>query len=198
MLKLKKDEKIEGPINENNDEHVIMNRDLSLTNSYNPYEVTFSPGIDKTLISSKSSKSSNEYVRIDNLKNVLHVEEEIYGQYIKQSEGTVITKAVNVLKKIKEKIITLLLILLPPLSSLKRKKLLRKNKLDNKSRKALEQFKQLAALYIMYCHTEDEIIAYEFAFDKLYYDMVTYSMKNGYDEEFFKRKINEFITIFEP
>ncbi|MCD6227839.1 hypothetical protein J7J90_05090 [Candidatus Micrarchaeota archaeon] len=155
-------------------------------------DVTFPPGIEDTLLSSKTDKKFN----FDTVENILKIEKEEYPEdVIANNEQTFVANIMSFINSIKEKIITLFLILLP---SHRKKGKFRKNKLGSKSRKALEQFKQLASLYAMYCSTEEELMAYEFAFDKIYYDLMTHSINNGYDEDYVVDKMTEFISVFEP
>ena len=159
-------------------------QDLSIS------EVSISPGAEETIIASKGEKRQ---LNAEVAESIMKVEEDLYS--VKNTEKTFVVRAKEVMGKIKDKLIALFLLLFP---NAKRPAKLRKDRLDSKAKKSLGQFKELASLYVMYCQTDDEMLAYEFAFDKIYFDLVTYSEQNGYDEKYFSSKMTEFINIFEP
>lgn len=166
---------------------------LSVDNLQKDIEnVSFTTGIEHTLV---SGKLNGNYLEPESLATLLKVQNELYApEHI--TEQTVIGNFYTALQKIKDKIIALILAFFP--SKRSRKSRFRKNKLSPKSKRMLGCFKDLAGMYVMYCHSDEEITAYEFAFSKMYYDLVTNSKNKGYDKKFFSDKMDEFISVFEP
>jgi uncharacterized phage infection (PIP) family protein YhgE len=153
-------------------------------------EVIFSPDIEQTILASKKESTD---LNTEVVQHIMKIEDDVYS--IKNSEETVVDKFNNFILKVYDKLVELFLILMPSKS---KKTAFRKNKLDSNTKKALEQFKQLASFYIMYCNTDEELMAFEFAFDKTYHDIITHSKCYGYDEGYFKIKLDDFISVFEP
>ncbi len=168
-------------------ERELKKPDISIMGALKHIE--FSPGIEQTII---ASTSSSQYLNTEVVEDILKVEDKVYD--IPQSETVTTFNFKNFVSRIKERMIQLFLAFLP----LKKKGKFRKDNIDSHSKKALVQFQHLASLYAMYCHSEEEMIAFEMTFDKIYYDLVTHSKNNGYDETFFKNKMKKFVSVFEP